>query len=241
MSNWLIIPTYNESLNIKELIARINQNGEWQILVVDDDSPDDTSGVVRNLQKKYSNIFLFTRVGKLGLGSAYRVGFKYALDRGAEMVGEMDADLSHLPEDLSKLYQVIKSGADLAIGSRRVGSGKVEGWSAWRHFTSFSAMLLARIVLGLKTKDVTSGFRLYTKKALNSIPWADIKSDGYAFQEEILFLCERAGLKVVEVPVVFVDRRQGKSKLGIKSIIEFFATLVRLRIVSFPHKRESRS
>ncbi len=227
---WIVVPTYNERLNITELIARtFAALPMCQLLIVDDNSPDGTGVLVRELQAQHHNLHLLERSGKQGLGSAYRAGFRYALEHGAGVVGEMDADLSHNPADLPRLLNAVERGADVVIGSRRVPGGRVVGWSWHRHLMSWGAMALARAALGLTTHDVTSGFRLYTKKALTAIPWAKVKSDGYAWQEELLFLCERAGLGVAEVPVVFVDRSSGVSKLNIGNVIEFFATVLRLK------------
>ncbi len=229
-SLWVVVPTYNERENIAELVRRaILALPTAHLLVVDDSSPDGTAEAVGGLQLTYPNLHLIKRVGKLGLGSAYRAGFRYALAHGALVVGEMDADLSHRPEDVPRLLAAVRQGVDVAIGSRRVPGGRVVGWGFQRHLMSWGAMATARLVLGLKTHDVTSGFRLYTKKALASIPWAGVESNGYAWQEELVYLCERAGLNLAEVPVVFVDRTAGVSKLHLKDIVEFFATMVRLK------------
>jgi dolichol-phosphate mannosyltransferase len=231
MTTWIIVPTYNERANIAELVTRtFAATPSCHLLVVDDGSPDGTAAEVAALQGQYPHLHLLERQGKQGLGSAYRVGFRYALEQGAEVVGEMDADLSHNPKDLPRLLGAVEQGAQVAIGSRRVLGGRIVGWNARRHLMSWGAMALARLVLGLRTHDVTSGFRLYTKTALAAIPWADVRSDGYAWQEELVFLVERAGLRVVEVPVEFVDRTQGASKLSLSNIVEFFATVARLRL-----------
>lgn len=231
-SVWIIIPTYNEKENLPELLAAIfDLPLGLTVLVVDDNSPDGTGDLAKKLMSKYERLYVINRAGKLGLGSAYREGFAYALKHGAEVVGEMDADFSHAPQDIPRLLETIKRGAEVVIGSRRVRGGEVVGWSWWRYLASWGAMSVARLVLGLKIKDVTAGFRFYTKVALGRIPWARVKSDGYAWQEEILFLCERACLKVVEVPVVFVDRKYGKSKLNSKNIFDFFRTIFRLRLI----------
>ena len=225
------MPTYNERASIAELVRRIFAScPAAQVLAVDDASPDDTAQVVLALQSMYPALYLLQRSAKLGLGSAYREGFRYALERGAEVVGQMDADLSHQPEDIPRLLAALGEGIDVAIGSRRVPGGRVVGWSWRRHLMSWGAATCARLVLGLTTRDVTAGFRLYTKKALEAIPWASVTSNGYAWQEEVLYLVERAGLLVAEVPVVFVDRTRGASKLNLGSIVEFFKTIFRLFI-----------
>ncbi len=227
---WLIIPTYNEKDNLAGLADRLLALPlPLSILVVDDNSPDGTGKLADDLSDKYKGrLFVLHRSGKLGLGSAYRQGFVLAIGRGATAVGEMDADNSHLPEDLTRLWQALDQGADVVIGSRRIKGGQIIGWGWWRHFTSWGANTLARAVLGLKTRDVTAGYRLYKVAALEKIPWRIITSNGYAWQEEILFLLEKAGARVAEVPVVFNDRKQGQSKLRGKDILEFFATISRL-------------
>lgn len=165
----------------------------------------------------------------MGLGSAYVTGFQKALSSGASYIMEMDADFSHLPTDIPKLLAAVESGADLAIGSRRVPGGQIIGWSWWRLFMSWGAMSFSRVLLGLKTKDVTAGFRCYRREVLQQIPLAKIKSNGYSFQEEMLFLVEKLGAKVVEVPVVFNDRQKGKSKLAKKDILDFFLIVFKLK------------
>lgn len=231
MNVWLVIPTYNEAANLPQLLARLFALPlELHVLVVDDASPDGTGQLAEKLTARYSRLQVLYRAGKQGLGSAYRAGFAFALEHGADVVGEMDADWSHAPEDVPRLLAAIESGADVAIGSRRVPGGRIVGWGPWRHLMSFGATTVARLILGLKTKDVTAGFRLYTKAALTAMPWATVRSDGYAWQEELVYLAERAGLRITEVPVTFVDRTQGRSKLSSAAVLEFFATLVRLRL-----------
>ncbi len=229
---WVVIPTYNEAENIGGLVADLLALPlQLQVLIVDDASTDDTAKLVDELTQRYKNLHVLHRGGKFGLGSAYRDGFAYALNTGASVVGEMDADFSHNPNDVPRLFAAITAGADVVIGSRRVAGGSIVGWGPWRHLASWGAMTVSRLTLGLKTKDVTAGFRLYTTAALRRIPWRETRSDGYAFQEEILFWCERAGLKIVEIPVTFTDRTQGKSKLSPSNATEFFKTMWRLRNV----------
>ncbi|MFA4937538.1 MAG: polyprenol monophosphomannose synthase [Patescibacteria group bacterium] len=226
----IIVPTYNEALNLSTLLLGIAEiTIPLTLLVIDDNSPDGTGTLATKLQKQYPFVNILNRKEKQGLGSAYQAGFAWALENGAEIIGEMDADLSHQPEDLPKLLQAVTSGADVVIGSRRIPGGKIIGWSWWRHVTSWSAMTLARVILNLKTKDVTSGFRLYTKQALVKIPWQSVKSSGYAWQEELIYLCEKNNLKIVEIPITFIDRKSGKSKLNIKDVLEYFKTLWRLK------------
>jgi len=205
---WVVIPTYNERANLAALVGRLFKlELPLSVLVVDDASPD---------------------------GSAYREGFAYVIKRGATVVGEMDADLSHNPEDLPRLWQMLLSGAEVVVGSRRVRGGKIKGWGWWRHLMSWGANAAARLILGLKTHDVTAGFRLYQVKVLQRVPWRQVKSEGYAWQEEILFLLEHAKANIAEVPVVFNDRSHGKSKLRARDIKEFFVTLTRLKLKKYP-------
>ena len=226
----MVIPTYNERENIETLLRRLFQlPGEFHVLVVDDASPDGTGALLESVQGRYPRAHVLKRAGKYGLGSAYREGFRYALERGATSVGEMDADLSHKPEDLPRLLRELVKGADVVVGSRRVAGGGIEGWGPWRRFISSGATLASRVVLGLKTHDITAGFRLYGPRFLREVPWEHITSNGYAWQEETLCLAERARLKVFEVPVLFSDRKEGSSKLSLKDVAEFFVTLLRLR------------
>ncbi len=229
---FIVIPTYNEKNNIDKLLIEIFElNKNINILVVDDNSPDDTAGEVKKIQTNYPNqLFLLKRSGKLGLGSAYRQGFECCLKMGAEVVGEMDADFSHQPKDLIRLIKEVEGGAEVVIGSRRVEGGQIIGWNWWRKFMSSGANSFSRIVLGLKTKDVTAGFRLYTKNALAKMPWATIKTNGYAWQEEMVYWAEKNNLLIKEVPVIFIDRKVGTSKLNSKDIVDFFVTVIRLLV-----------
>lgn len=228
---WIVIPTYNEKDNLPELLARLFKlDLQFNVLIVDDASPDGTGELADELSRFYKGkLFVLHRAGKLGLGSAYRQGFAYCIGRGAQVVGEMDADLSHNPEDLPRLWAKIEEGAELIVGSRRVRGGKIIGWGPWRHLISWCAGTASRLLLNLKTRDVTAGFRLYKVDSLEKIPWRHITSNGYAWQEEILCLLESSGARVMEVPVVFNDRSRGKSKLRKKDIIEFFLTIFRLK------------
>ncbi|MBU2542665.1 polyprenol monophosphomannose synthase [Patescibacteria group bacterium] len=235
----IVIPTYNESENIEKLIKKIFEQkiDGLEILVVDDNSPDGTAQIVKNLQSRQfggqaiinnQQIHLLERQGKLGLGSAYVAGFKKALDLGADFIFEMDADFSHDPEDVPRLLEASRS-ADLAIGSRKIKGGKVIGWGWTRKFMSNGAMWFSRIILGLKPMDVTAGFRCFRRRVLESISIDTIKSNGYAFQEELLYRTQKAGFTITEVPVIFIDRQEGKSKLSKKDIFEFFWIILKLR------------
>lgn len=228
----VVIPTYNEKENIPELVDKIFslKIPNLNIIFVDDNSPDGTGEMIKKMIKKYP-IELIQRPKKLGLGSAYLAGFKKALDMDADYIFEMDADMSHDPKDIEKMLNKAMTGYNMVIGSRKIDGGRIIGWSWWRHFMSNGAMLFSRLVLGLKTLDVTSGFRCYHSQVLKNIPLDEIKSSGYAFQEEILCLAEKNGFSVVETPVTFNDRQRGKSKLGKKEILEFFKTMIRLKKV----------
>lgn len=230
MTNIVVIPTYNEKENLPLLVEAIFALGvaDLQIIVVDDNSPDGTGVVADELAKKYA-VTVVHRQGKMGLGSAYIEGFRTAMKMGADLILEMDADFSHDPGDIGRLTKEAEAGHDLVIGSRRTEGGEIRGWSWWRKFESEGAMTFARFVLGLKTKDITAGFRCWRKDALQKINFERIRSNGYAFQEEMLYLSEKNNLKIKEIPVVFRDRKQGKSKLSYKDIIEFFMIILRLK------------
>ncbi|KKQ27455.1 MAG: Glycosyl transferase family 2 [Candidatus Magasanikbacteria bacterium GW2011_GWC2_37_14] len=230
MHTIVIIPTYNEAENIAKLVKQIFALNipELEILVVDDNSPDNTADIIKNLQPTTYNLKLILRTGKLGLGSAYITGFKKALELGADFIFEMDADFSHDPNDIPRMLEAIQN-SDLVIGSRRIAGGKIVGWNWWRQFMSSGAMWLSRLLLGLKPLDVTAGFRCFRRQVLEKINLTKITSNGYAFQEELLYRTQLAGFKITEIPVTFVDRQLGKSKLNKKDIWEFFVTLVKLK------------
>ena len=227
----VLIPTYNERENIVRLIDAILVHADVHVLVIDDASPDGTADAVRGHGAFGDRVYLHARPGKLGLGSAYSEGFSWGLDSAYVTFTQMDADFSHHPEDLPRLFTETLQEADVVIGSRKITGGRIEGWNAWRMFCSTGAMLASRLVLGLRTKDVTAGFRTWTRDALQKMPFTEIKSNGYAFQEEALLHAEMLGLRIVEVPVVFRDRVIGMSKLGTADIGDFFLTLMRLAIV----------
>jgi dolichol-phosphate mannosyltransferase len=231
MRTLVIIPTYNERENIGTVVVSFLEatNADVAVLIVDDASPDGTGELANVLSMQHSDrVFVLHRKGKLGLGSAYLAGFRYALDRGYDAVCEMDADGSHDPHALPRLIALVEQGADLAIGSRRVPGGNVVGWGPHRHLMSSGAMSVARLALGLKARDVTSGFRCYRAALAAELLAQPIVSNGYAFQEETLFYAERLGYKVVETPIVFRDRLHGQSKLSLKEVTQFFSIIVTL-------------
>lgn len=231
----IIIPTYCEQKNIRPLIERIFLLNipDLTVIFVDDNSPDNTAEEIKNLAK-FHPIELIQRPEKLGLGTAYLKGFQRAMERGAELIMEMDADMSHAPEDIPRLIGATTSGADVAIGSRKIPGGKIMGWNFWRHLMSDGAMCAARIILGLKTRDVTAGFRCYRREVLEKINLSTIQSNGYAFQEEMLWRIEKINFTIKEVPVVFCDRKTGQSKLSGRDIFEFFKVMIKLRLTGRP-------
>lgn len=230
MKTIVVIPTYNERDNIVNLINDIFAQSieSLQAIVVDDNSPDKTAELVAAAQTIYPNLYLIKRYNKLGLGSAYIAGFKKALALGADLVVEMDADYSHDPKDLPRLVETCVNGFHLAIGSRKIKGGKVVGWNWKRRLMSHGAMVISRTLLRLRVKDVTSGFRCYRREVLEKINLDTIKSSGYAFQEEMLFRTQKNKFQIKEIPVIFTDRKLGKSKLSNQDIYEFFTTLFRL-------------
>ena len=231
MKKFIILPTYNEAENLPKLVKTIFnlQIPDLNIIVVDDNSPDGTGQIADRLAKEFSLIVIH-RQGKQGLGSACITGFKKALELGAEIVCQMDADFSHNPQDLPSLLEQIDKGYDFVIGSRRVAGGNIKGWSRYRNIQSILAMSFSRAMLGLKTRDITAGYRCLKAAILKDIDFQTIKSNGYAFQEELIYRSEKKGYGIAEVPVTFIDRKLGQSKLGIKDVIEFFITVFRLRL-----------
>lgn len=224
----VIIPTYNEKNNIKKLIEILKKNN-LHILVVDDNSPDNTAKQVKDLATKFDNIYLLERSSKKGLGSAYREGFSYALDKGYEYLIQMDADFSHTVEDLINMIEH-SSNADLVIGSRYIMGGETIGWKKSRELLSKTANFYSRFLCGYKIYDSTSGFRIYSSKALVVNNYQKTKSDGYGFQIEMTFRSFVKDLKIIEVPIKFHERREGKSKMSRKIIFEAIFLVFKLRL-----------
>ena len=228
MKGLIVIPTYNERENIERIISKICATvKEVNILVVDDNSPDGTANIVVNIVKNNKRVKLLQRADKMGLGTAYIEGFKYAIEKGYDFVGEMDADLSHQPEDLKKLILNLKK-ADVVVGSRYVNKGKVENWPFMRLLLSTVANVYAKLLTGIPVKDLTAGFVLYNRKVIESLPLDKIKTDGYGFQIEVKYYAYRNGFKIMEVPIKFMDRKIGKSKMNGKIINQAFFLVLKL-------------
>lgn len=233
MSNLLIVtPTYNEAENISNLVASVfHSNPDAHMLFVDDNSKDGTKELIREeMAKRPEQIFILEREGKLGLGTAYIAGFKWGLGKGYELFQEMDADLSHdpkmVPEFLGKL-----SSHDVVIGSRYVKGGGTKNWGLLRKVISRGGSLYARTILGLKVKDLTGGYNLWKRNVLEAISLDDVRSEGYAFQIELKFRAKKRGFQITEVPILFVDRRAGYSKMSSGIVFEAMLRVLKLRFL----------
>lgn len=216
----IIIPTYNEAENISRLLDAVHSHvPDADILVVDDNSPDGTAVMVEGRMKKDPRLSIMKRAGKLGLGSAYIAGFKQALERGYDIVFEMDADFSHNPAYLPKFMEAIKE-ADLVLGSRYVEGGGVENWPFLRRLVSVGGSLYGRFILGVPYRDLTGGFKCFRRKTLEAIDLDGVHSEGYSFQIELTYRVHKKGLRIKEIPIVFADRLGGKSKMSWKIFLE---------------------
>lgn len=232
MEKLVIIPTYNEKENISNILHAIfNLNEGFHVLVIDDGSPDGTARIVKELQLKFSTqLFIEERKGKLGLGTAYIYGFKWAIANGYHFIFEMDADFSHNPNDLIRLYNACKhQGADLAIGSRYVKGGGVVNWPANRIALSKGASVYTRLITWMPVKDPTAGFVCYKKEVLEAINLDEIRFTGYAFQIEMKFATWKLRFKIVEVPIIFQDRAYGMSKMNKGIVKEGILGVLKLR------------
>lgn len=217
MSKLVIIPTYNEKENIEKIIRAIfSLDGFFHVLIVDDGSPDGTAAIVKNLQETTfsDRLFLKERSGKQGLGTAYILGFKWALEHGYEYILEMDADFSHNPQDLLRLVAACEAGADVAVGSRYVQGGKVANWPWDRIALSKGASIYTRLITWMPVKDPTAGFICYRRKVLEKIPLDEVRFVGYAFQIEMKYRAWKLGFRIREVPITFIDRQEGSSKMS---------------------------
>lgn len=215
-SKLVIIPTYNEKENIEKMIRKVlSLEGNFHLLIIDDGSPDGTAEIVKKMQSEYSEkLFLEQRSGKLGLGTAYIHGFKLAISKGYDFIFEMDCDFSHNPDDLMRLCQACENGADVSVGSRYIKGGGVRNWPQNRILISRFASLYVRMITWMPVRDTTAGFVCYKRKVLESIDFNKIRFIGYAFQIEMKFATWKLGFKISEVPIIFVDRVEGVSKMS---------------------------
>ena len=236
MSKLIIIPTYNEKENIEKIILKVfSLDIDFDILIVDDGSPDGTADIVKKIQKTYSkNLHIVERTGKLGLGTAYIYGFKWALKNNYDYVFEMDADFSHDPDDLIGLYKAChKEKGDVAIGSRYIKGVNIVNWPMSRLLMSFFASKYVKIITGMPIQDSTAGFKCYKRSVLEKINLEKIQFVGYAFQIEMKFTAWKYGFNVVEVPVIFTDRQEGASKMSGGIFFEAFFGVMQMKIKSY--------
>lgn len=229
----VIIPTYNEKENIEKIIRAVFALKEnFHILVIEDGSPDGTAAIVKGLQNEFpEKLHMIERTGKLGLGTAYITGFKWSVQNGYDYIFEMDADFSHNPDDLPHLYEACsKDGADLAIGSRYCNGISVINWPIGRVIMSYYASVYVRTVLGMKIYDTTAGFKCYKRRVLETIDLDNIRMKGYGFQIEMKYTTYKLGFKIKEVPIIFVDRKEGTSKMSSGIFGEAFWGVMRLKM-----------
>ena len=226
----VVVPTYNERENLGVLLQALWLHcPDANVLVVDDASPDGTGDLADAIAVAEPRLQVLHRAAKTGLGTAYVDGFKIAIAQGFELVVEMDADLSHRPEDLPRLLEAA-SAADLVIGSRNIPGGAVVGWSAIRRMISRGGSLYTRLILSLPVHDCTSGFKCFRREALMALDLGTVRANGYGFQVEVNYLCHLAGLRIVEVPIIFPDRMRGHSKMSSKIVLEAMVVVLGLRL-----------
>ena len=234
----VIIPTYNERENIENIIRAVfGLEKTFHILIIEDGSPDGTAAIVKTLQQEFPDrLFMIERKGKLGLGTAYITGFKWALEHSYEYIFEMDADFSHNPNDLPRLYEACAvQGGDVAIGSRYVSGVNVVNWPMGRVLISYFASKYVRIVTGLPIHDTTAGFKCYRRQVLEAIDLDHIRFKGYAFQIEMKFTAYKCGFKIIEVPVIFINRELGTSKMNSSIFGEAVFGVIKLKVNSWFH------
>lgn len=231
----VIIPTYNEKENIAKIIRKVFSLAvPFDVLIVDDGSPDGTADIVKILQQEYAGrLFIEERKGKLGLGTAYIHGFRWALQRHYDYIYEMDADFSHSPDDLIRLRHTCLQGADMAIGSRYIKGVNVVNWPMSRVLMSYFASAYVRLIMRIPIQDATAGFVCFSRKVLEKIPLNEIKFVGYAFQIEMKFKAIQYGFKVVEIPIIFTDRTEGVSKMSTRIFREAFFGVIQLKVGSW--------
>ena len=238
--NLVIIPTYNEKENVEKMIRTVfSLSTPFEILIIEDNSPDGTAQIVKNLQSGFpGRLHMIERKGKLGLGTAYITGFKWALENKYDYIFEMDCDFSHNPNDLERLYTAAVDGADVAIGSRYISGINVVNWPLGRVLMSYLASVFVRIVSGMKIKDTTAGFKCYRRKVLETINLDKIKLKGYGFQIEMKFTAYKFGFNIVEVPIIFTDRKEGVSKMSGGIFNEALWGVLKMKTASFFKKYE---
>ena len=236
----VIIPTYNEKENIRDIILEVfTLEGGYDVLVIDDGSPDGTAAIVKEMQKEWpERLFLIEREGKLGLGTAYLTGFRKSLEMGYDYIFEMDADFSHNPKDLPRHYAACaEEGADLSIGSRYCHGVSVVDWPIGRIVMSYFASVYVRTILRMKVYDTTAGFKCYSRKVLETMDLDDVRMKGYGFQIEMKYTAYRLGFKIKEVPIIFINRQKGASKMSGGIFGEAFWGVMRLRLRRFNRKK----
>ena len=238
----IIIPTYNEKENIERILRKVfSLEKAFHVLIVDDGSPDGTADIVKGLQKEFQGLYIEERTGKLGLGTAYIHGFKWALERDYQFVFEMDADFSHDPNDLTRLHAACLELGDVAIGSRYVNGVNIVNWPMSRLLMSYFASKYVKFVTGLPIHDSTAGYKCYRREVLENINFDKIQFVGYAFQIEMKFKAWKYGFNVVEVPVIFTDRTKGESKMSSDIFFEAFIGVIQMKISSWFRKFERKS
>jgi dolichol-phosphate mannosyltransferase len=234
----VIIPTYNEKDNIERLLQKVfSLEKEFDVLIIDDNSPDGTALIVKKMMKNFKGLFILERIGKLGLGTAYISGFKWALEHAYEYIFEMDADFSHDPNDLPRLYDACHvKAADLAIGSRYISGINVINWPLKRVLMSYFASVYVRFVTGMNIMDTTAGYKCYRRQVLQTIDLDNIRMKGYGFQIEMKFITWKYGFKIVEVPIIFTERQEGNSKMSSGIFSEAFISVISMKLASIFQK-----
>lgn len=234
----VIIPTYNEKENIEAIVRKVfSLDGGYNVLIIDDGSPDGTAGIVKKLQTEWpERLFMIERSGKLGLGTAYLTGFRWALENSYDYIFEMDADFSHNPEDLPRLREACAGCGGVAVGSRYYDGISVVNWPIGRILMSYFASIYVKTILGMKIHDCTAGFKCYSRKALETIDLDDVRMKGYGFQIEMKYTAWKLGFKLVEVPIIFVNRKLGTSKMSGGIFGEAFWGVIKLKFRRF-HRR----
>jgi dolichol-phosphate mannosyltransferase len=236
----IILPTYNERENLQPLVREILDRGPYDILIVDDNSPDGTGKVADKLVEAHSGrVFAMHRKAKQGLGRAYTAAFKWGLERDYDVIFQMDADFSHDPAHLSQFMREIQNGADVVLGSRRVSGGGTRNWSVLRQLISRGGSLYARAILGSPYRDLTSGYKAFRREVLEELDLEDIRSNGYSFQIEVTHHAHQMGFRIRETPIIFVDRKVGNSKMSGKIMLEAMAVVWKIRFAKPPRRKSS--